>query len=62
MRDILNKGESDYSALISKYPKLTQCSGKFRARVDCYIYCPEIGDDGQIRSASMGWGTCESSH
>lgn len=60
-RDVLNTSESEFAKLKNEYPKLAECGGKFKARVDCYIYCPDIDDNGEMRSASIGWSTCESS-
>jgi len=39
----------------------SQCkSKKFKARVDCYHYCPEVDDDGSLKSTSLDWATCKS--
>ncbi|MBI3707131.1 MAG: hypothetical protein HY246_05570 [Proteobacteria bacterium] len=59
VRDILNNPD-EFKKRASDDSRLAQCAGKkFRARVDCYVYCPEIDDEGQMRSASMGWSTCD---
>jgi hypothetical protein len=63
VRDILNQGGQELTDAVAKWPKLAACTaGKFRARVDCYVYCPEIGDDGEMKSASIGWGVFDSSN
>jgi len=39
----------------------SQCkSKKFKARVDCCHYCPEVDDDGSLKSTSLDWVTCKS--
>ena len=62
-RDLLNQDEgfdtvaeedSNFKENFSK------CKGKFKARVDCYHYCPEVDDDGNLRSTSLDWVTCKS--
>ncbi len=47
----------DYSSdAREKFPK---CKGNFKKKVVCYIYCPEIDDNGEMRSTSLGWGDCD---
>lgn len=59
-RDRLNT-DSGFNALDSKYKQaFSSCKQKkFRARVDCYHYCPEVDDKGQLMSASIDWKTCQ---
>jgi hypothetical protein len=59
-RDKLNTDDG-FNALDSKYKEaFASCKQKkFRARVDCYHYCPEVDDNGQFRSTSIDWTTCQ---
>jgi len=56
-RDALNTSP-ELERLVDKYPVFVKCE-KFRARVDCYVYCPELDHEGQIKSTSIGWTTCD---
>ena len=59
VRDLLNK-PATFKRAVEDESKPAACDGKkFRARVDCYIYCPDVDDQGEIRSASMDWSTCD---
>jgi hypothetical protein len=60
-RDRLNT-EDGFNALDQKYQDaFASCKEKkFKARVDCYHYCPEVNDDGEFTSTSLGWTTCQS--
>jgi tRNA uridine 5-carbamoylmethylation protein Kti12 len=59
-RDRLNTDEG-FDALDSKYKEaFASCKQKFKARVDCYHYCPEVDDGGQFKSTSFDWTTCKS--
>jgi hypothetical protein len=55
----LNSGGKEFEELVSKDSKFKGCKGKFRRRVACYKFCPEIDDEGQVRSTSVGWDFCE---
>lgn len=58
-RDRLNT-EAGFNALDSKYQeKFSSCKGKFTARVDCYHYCPDVDNEGNIQSTSLDWTTCK---
>ena len=58
-RDRLNT-DSGFNALDSKYQQaFAECRGKFKARVDCYHYCPDVDKEGQIASTSLAWYTCK---
>ena len=59
-RDKLNT-EDGFNALDSKYKEaFASCKQKkFRARVDCYHYCPDVNDEGQFTSTSIDWTTCQ---
>jgi hypothetical protein len=39
--------------------KFAKCKGEFNKKIACYIYCPEIDDNGDMLSASLGWGDCD---
>jgi hypothetical protein len=58
-RDILNTNDDAFKKLVNKDSRFEKCKGQFRAVVACYIYCPEVTDDGQIRSSSIGWTECD---
>jgi hypothetical protein len=59
-RDLLNDDADAFKKLDSQYPdKFSACKGKFKARVDCYHYCPDIDDKGEIKSTSLDWATCK---
>ncbi len=62
-RDLLNSDEGfDATAEANSNFKdaFAQCKGKFKARVDCYHYCPDVDDDGNLKSTSLDWTTCKS--
>ena len=56
-RDWLNRPEN-LAQFIKDYPHYAECQ-KFTAQVDCYHYCPEINDEGELASTSIAWYTCE---
>ena len=62
-RDLLNE-DKGFDATADKNSsfkeKFSQCKGKFKARVDCYHYCPDVDDEGNLKSTSLGWATCKS--
>jgi len=56
-RDRLNTDDG-FDALDAKAKEaLANCKGKFKARVDCYHYCPDVDDDGNVKSTSLDWFT-----
>ena len=57
--EVLNKSPDEYNKLVEKDKGFAECKGKFNARVACYQFCPEINDDGSMRSASVGWNFCD---
>ncbi len=62
-RDLLNddKGFDAAADQNSNFKNaFSQCKGKFKARVDCYHYCPEVDDEGNLKSTSLDWTTCKS--
>ncbi|SRR6266540_1956771 len=52
--------QEEMNRLIGQYPAFKECKDKgFTARVACYYYCPDIDDNGEMRSASVGWTMCK---
>ena len=63
-RERLNT-EEGFDALDSKFKEaFSSCKGKFKARVDCYHYCPEVKvnektGEIEVSSTSLDWATCK---
>ena len=53
-----NKGDS-FTNLLKKTSDFSSCKAHFEPKVATYISCPEINDDGSIRSSSYGWSDPE---
>lgn len=49
-----NKGDS-FSNLLKRSSDFDSCKGKFVPKVATYVSCPEIDNEGNIRSSSYGW-------
>lgn len=58
--EVLNKSADEFNKLVDKERGFAECKGRFRWKVACYQFCPDVGDDGALRSGSVGWGTCDS--
>lgn len=58
-RDTLNQDSAKLEELAQKDSRFRECKEKFKARVACYTLCPEIDDEGNMRSMSVGWGFCD---
>lgn len=53
--DILNQSGSDYQRLVEKNRDFEKCKGRFKKRIALYTICPEIDDDGDMKSLGIGW-------
>jgi hypothetical protein len=49
-----NKG-GRFDDLVRANDKFASCKGKFVPKVATYLACPDVNDDGSIRSSSWGW-------
>jgi hypothetical protein len=38
--------------------KFSKCKSKFKARIDCYHYCPEVDDEGHLKDVPSDWSPC----
>jgi hypothetical protein len=54
-RDWLNDADNR-KQFVEKYPAYAKCE-KFVARVDCYRYCPEVQEDGELHLGDIEWKT-----
>jgi SMC interacting uncharacterized protein involved in chromosome segregation len=57
--DVLNQSSDEIVKLGDKNSDFKNCQGKFKGRVACYVYCPDIDDEGKTKSTSMGWSMCD---
>jgi Restriction endonuclease fold toxin 9 len=52
----LNKDDGGhFSDLVRKNSNFSKCSGKFEPKVSTYVACPDVNDDGTVKSLSYGW-------
>ena len=51
-----NKGGS-FDKLVKANDKFASCKGKFEPKLATYVACPDLNDDGAIRSTSWGWSS-----
>jgi hypothetical protein len=54
-RDWLNNPDNR-KKFVEDHPTYAKCE-KFVARVDCYHYCPEVLEDGELHLGSIDWKT-----
>jgi len=57
--EVLNLSDDEFNKLSDRNSNFKKCKGQFKPRVACYTYCPEIDDEGNVRSTSVGWSMCD---